>query len=435
MNEYPSWGFYPPTPPQEHFFFGSRLESIPTSKKSLLPRGLGRSYGDSCLNGDGILLHTRQLNHFISFSEETGVLRCEAGLSFDEILRFCVPRGWFLPVTPGTKFVTVGGAIANDVHGKNHHTAGNFGHHILSFELLRSTGEKYICSRSQNSEMFHATIGGLGLTGVITWAEFALTRISSSFIAQEQIQFTSLKEFFRLSEESEKDFEFTVSWVDCLNSDKDVRGIFIRGNYCADPQPENFLVHKPETFKSVPFFLPEWVLNKLSIRAFNKVYYNKNLAAKKIDIVHYEPFFYPLDSIHHWNKIYGRRGFLQYQFVVPYKTDSGAALGEIFSILQRSQMGSFLAVLKTFGTRPSEGLMSFPQEGVTLALDFPNYGDQLLKILEECDRIVRYAGGAVYPAKDARMSRENFGAFFPRLNEFEKYLDPHLSSSFWRRVK
>ncbi|KYG64181.1 FAD-linked oxidase [Bdellovibrio bacteriovorus] len=433
--DYPSWGFYPVIKNQSVYTVPSRNAQIPSFGSSSLPRGLGRSYGDSCLNEDGTLLLSNQLTHFISFDENTGILRCEAGISFDEILQFAVPRGWFLPVTPGTKFVTVGGAIANDVHGKNHHRAGNFGHHVLSFELIRSTGERIVCSRSSHSDFFFATIGGLGLTGLITWAEFRLTKILSSSITQEQIQFNSLSEFFVLSEQSEKEFEFTVSWVDCVTDSKDVRGIFIRGNYSDSAESNSLSVHKTETFKNIPLFFPDWILNSFSIRAFNELYYRKNLTSRKRNIVHYEPFFYPLDSIYNWNKIYGKRGFLQYQFVIPYKQDAGAALKEIFNLLKRSQMGSFLAVLKTFGSIPSEGLLSFPKEGVTLALDFPNHGETLYRTLEQCDQIVRSVKGAVYPAKDARMSKESFAEFYPRINEFEKYIDPNFSSSFWRRVK
>lgn len=436
MINHPSWGLFPKVQKQTYIDLEHRLSPLPSAAGLLLPRGLGRSYGDSCLNESGTLLGSARLNHFISFDPQSGIIRCEAGVSFDEILQLVVPKGWFLPVTPGTKFISVGGAIANDVHGKNHHHAGNFGHHVICFELLRSTGERIFCSRAENADLFFATIGGLGLTGFITWAEFQLKKIPSAWIEQEQIQFHSLSQFFALSEISEKDYEFTVAWVDCVNSATDIRGIFIRGNY-AKPlaKHKNLKVHNTASFKTIPCFLPEWLLNSFSIKAFNELYYRKNLSIEKKSVVHYDPFFYPLDSIHHWNKIYGKRGFLQYQFVVPYKADSGATIAKIFNILKRSQMGSFLAVLKTFGSVKPEGLLSFPQEGVTLALDFPNCGEKLIKVLEKCDEIVRQAQGTVYPAKDARMSTESFATFFPRAAEFEKHMDPQFSSSFWRRVR
>ncbi|MGZ3774661.1 MAG: FAD-binding oxidoreductase [Bdellovibrio sp.] len=444
MSKHPSWGLYPKITQQNFCELDNRYAllsscSSPSNsaliKESILPRGVGRSYGDSCLNETGTLIGSGRLNHYISFDKEAGIIRCEAGVLFGDILQLVVPQGWFLPVTPGTKFVTVGGAIANDVHGKNHHVAGNFGHHVLSFEILRSSGERLHCSRSENTELFYATIGGLGLTGFITWAEFKLCKISSAWIEQEQIQFQSLSDFFKIATDSEKDYDFTVAWVDCVNKANDIRGIFIRGNFAPAQKVENFKIHNSQSANSVPFYFPEWTLNSFSIRVFNELYYRKNLTSFKKNIVHYDPFFYPLDSIHHWNKIYGRRGFLQYQFVVPFKEDSGKAISQIFDILKQSQMGSFLAVLKTFGSMKSEGMLSFPQEGVTLALDFPNYGKKLLTVLEQCDAIVKEAKGAIYPAKDARMGAHNFAAFFPRLNEFDKYIDPQFSSSFWRRVR
>ncbi|XGC82249.1 FAD-dependent oxidoreductase [Bdellovibrio bacteriovorus] len=427
-----SWGMFPKVFKQVLINLPYRFSKLPEATQTLLPRGLGRSYGDSCLNDSGILIGSQQLNHFIDFSRSSGVLRCESGVSFDEILKLVVPEGWFLPVTPGTKFVTVGGAIANDVHGKNHHKAGNFGHHVIQFELLKSTGERIICSREQNSDLFYATIGGLGLTGFITWAEFRLTKIPSTWIAQEQIQFQSLDEFFKINEASEKNYEYTVAWVDCVSSSKDIRGIYLRGNFAS---VKDFRLHKSSGFKTIPFFFPSWVLNKFSIKAFNALYYRKNLTKVKTDIVHYDPFFYPLDSIHQWNKIYGKNGFLQYQFVIPYKGTNWQAVSKIFDIIKSSEMGSFLAVLKTFGPIESEGMLSFPQEGLTLALDFPNYGDKLFKVLDECDEIVKNAGGRVYPAKDARMSASSFAVFYPRITEYKKYVDPSFSSSLWRRVK
>ncbi len=434
MN-YPSWGFYPQPSLQDYLDLPLRTALFPTSSKSVLPRGLGRSYGDTCLNEEGLLLGSGRLHHLIAFDPKNGVLTCESGLSFDEILKFIVPKGWFLPVTPGTKFITVGGAIANDIHGKNHHTSGNFGHHVLALELMRSNGDRIECSRNQNSDLFYATIGGLGLTGFITWAQFRLAPLASSWIQQEQIQFNSLEEFFELSASSEGKNEFVVSWVDCVHPKKDLRGILIRGNQSSPVESDNLIPHRGSSLKTIPGFFPDWCLNSFSIRIFNELYYRKNLTSHKTNKIHYDPFYYPLDSIHHWNKIYGRRGFLQYQFVVPYKHDNGKALHEIFELIRSSQMGSFLAVLKTFGSIPSEGLLSFPREGVTLALDFPNYGPALLQVLNDCDQIVQRAQGAVYPAKDARMSKESFACFFPKADEFKRFVDPQFSSSFWRRVR
>lgn len=397
---------------------------------SVLPYGLGRSYGDSCLNDRQTILSTRALDKFISFDRSNGILCCQAGVSLAEILNFLVPQGWFLPVTPGTKFVTVGGAVANDVHGKNHHCAGNFGHQVLQFELVRSDG-RYICSPQENSELFHATIGGMGLTGLITWVAFKLKPIHNPLIVQEVVRYETLEEFFALSEESERNCEYTVSWIDCLSSGRTLgRGHYMRGNHA--PAQSGIQV-KPGKKLTVPFDAPHFALNEFTLNAFNTAYYWRQPQRLKGFTSHYDPFFYPLDSIHHWNRIYGKRGFLQYQCVVPFD-DGASAIRAILARISQAKMGSFLAVLKTFGSIPSVGYMSFPRRGVTLALDFPNKGEPLFRLLEDLDSITRSAGGAVYPAKDARMSKESFKTFFPRFEEFSHYVDPMFSSSFLRRV-
>lgn len=431
--KYPSWGLIPEVKSEITLmaeskdmsgFFARALDQ----SQSLLGRGLGRSYGDSCLNDGGALLVGTGLNKFISFDAERGLLTCEAGVSFDEILKTFVPKGWFLPVTPGTKFVTVAGAIANDVHGKNHHAAGNFGHFVESILLARSDGAEINCSRNENTELFFATIGGLGLTGLILKASFYLRPIQSAFIDEEQIRFKSLKEFFELSKQSEENYEYTVAWVDCING-KDLKGIFIRGNHS---EYGDLIPHKPSKIK-VPIFLPNWVLNSLSIRIFNWLYYLKNFKKVKTRHVHYEPFFYPLDAIQNWNRIYGKRGFYQYQFVLPDEPTTHGALEEIFSLIKKSGQGSFLAVLKTFGEIPSQGLMSFPHSGVTLALDFANT-PKTHHLFDELEKKVLKAGGRVYPAKDAHMSQEAFRQFYRNTEDFKKYVDARFASSFSRRV-
>ncbi|MDQ3230352.1 MAG: FAD-binding oxidoreductase, partial [Pseudobdellovibrionaceae bacterium] len=341
--------------------------------------------------------------------------------------------GWFLPVTPGTKFITVGGAIANDIHGKNHHCDGTFGHHLLRFELLRSDGQRLLCSRTQNTPYFHATIGGLGLTGVITWAEFKLKPVFNPFITQEVVRFRNLDEFFVLSEESESEYAYTVSWVDCVAKGKGLgRGLFIRGNHASSIMSHVKNLKSGGT-RSVPIDFPAWALNSLSVKIFNNLYYRKQFKDFKRTTISYDPFFYPLDSIHHWNRIYGKRGFLQWQCVVPF-ADGRDAIQELLGRIAKSGYGSFLAVLKTFGKMPAIGMLSFPKEGVTLALDFPMAGPKLFQLLDELDGIVGNAGGAIYPAKDARMSSESFQKFFPRVEEFLQYKDPKFSSSLWRRV-
>jgi len=434
-NSYQSWGRYPKIASAEvqTIYWRSELPDLARFEEPVLPFAYGRSYGDSCLNEGGVTIDVSHLRHFISFDEEQGLLCCEAGVSLAEILELIVPRGWFIPVSPGTKFVSVGGAIANDIHGKNHHKAGTFGCHVTRFELLRSDGQRLICSPDENSELFRATIGGLGLTGIILWAEFRLKPIVNPFIDMQRIRFSSLEEFIEISAETDQDYEYTMSWVDILIGGKGLcRGIFMCGNN--DQSKERA---KQSTGKklplAVPFDFPSFVLNTLTVKAFNEVFYHSQLSKRVHKVVPYEPFFYPLDSIHEWNRMYGKRGFLQYQFVVPFE-DGFDAMREILNRIRRSGEGSFLTVLKKFGDIQSPGMLSFPRPGITLALDFAYSGKKTLQLLDDLDKIVRESGGAVYPAKDARMSAESFQAFFPHWKEFAKYVDPHFSSSFWRRV-
>ena len=431
MNDFQSWGNIPVVQ-QSILKPVWRNSSIPElDHTTILPYGLGRSYGDSCLNNGGTLCVTSNLNHFISFDSVNGLLRCEAGVSLDEILNLVVPHGWFLPVTPGTKYVTVGGAIANDVHGKNHHVTGTFGCHVTQFELIRSDGSRLICSPDSSQELFSATISGLGLTGLITWAEISLKKISSTMIDLETIRFSNIDEFFELSNESDNDWEYTVSWIDCLATGKDLgRGLFMRGRH-AD-QTDELSPHKPAKL-AIPFAMPGFLLNSYSIAAFNNIYYRKNTNIKSQKFVHYDPFFYPLDSIRSWNNMYGKRGFYQYQCVVPIE-DGADITRKLLHVISESKQGSFLSVLKKFGNMKSPGMLSFPREGITLALDFQNHGKSTLMLMEILDQIVVAAGGAVYPAKDARMSTSCFQHYYPQWNEFSKYIDPGFSSSFWRRV-
>ncbi|MBT8440504.1 MAG: FAD-binding oxidoreductase [Gammaproteobacteria bacterium] len=400
--------------------------------KPILPFGNGRSYGDVCLNEGGILLDCRHMDRFISFDTEAGILRCEAGILLFEILQLTVPSGWFLPVTPGTQFVTVGGAIANDVHGKNHHKAGTFGRYVRCFELLRSDGKRTICSKDENTDFFKATIGGLGLTGVITWVEIQLHHINNPYIDQEVIRYRNLDEFFALARESDQAYEHTVAWVDCLAKGKQLgRGLFIRGNYTEHIEGK---LSKPSTMRlTFPVDPPFALINGLTLKVFNSLYYRKQWSKRVKSMVYYEPFFYPLDAIYAWNKLYGSKGFFQYQCAVP--TDQMKdAIREILERIGKAGIGSFLAVLKLFGDKPSPGLLSFPMPGATLALDFPNNGARTLRLLDQLDGVTRESGGRVYPAKDARMRPEDFQAGYQQWKTMEAYIDPHISSSFWRRV-
>ncbi len=432
--DYASWANYPAASPSKVIPLHWQPDELPLDEAegTLLPFGYGRSYGDTCLNNGATIMDATRMNRFTAFDAENGVLRCEAGVILADILELIVPQGWFLPVTPGTKFVSVGGAIANDVHGKNHHVMGTFGRHVTLFELLRSDG-KYLCSPTENSELYRATIGGLGLTGLILWAEFRLQPIPGPNIDQELIKFGSVEEFFELSEDSNESHKYTVAWIDCLATGKNLgRGLFTRGNFAWQKQNSGGL-DLSKIKPTVPFDFPEFALNRYSVQAFNQLYYRKQLTKRVRSVIHYEPFFYPLDAIHHWNRIYGKRGFLQYQCVVPYKTDLGP-IRRILQSIAASGEGTFLVVLKTFGEVTSPGMLSFPRPGVTLALDFAMQGQSTLQLCEHLDEIVRSAGGAVYPAKDARMSPASFQTYFPQWREFSRYIDPNFSSSFWRRV-
>lgn len=393
--------------------------------ESLLPYGMGRSYGDSCLNEGRDLLDCTPLNRILEFDWEAGCVRVEAGITIADLLDVIVPHGWFLPVTPGTKFVSVGGAIANDVHGKNHHRAGTFGNHVEQIMLFRSDGSELLCSPTSDPDLFRATIGGLGLTGVIGWADLRLKRIAGNAIEVETIPFEGVDEFLALSRASDETWEYTVAWADCL-SGRTSRGIFFRGNHAA-----RTLVHQSRPL-SIPSAFPSLVLNSATVSLFNRLYYNLNTRRKGSSLIHYEKFFYPLDSLLNWNLLYGKRGFVQYQCVLPY--EQGGVVKSILETVSIPGQLCFFAVLKAFGNITSPGLLSFPRPGLTLALDFPMQGASTLKLLDALDGLVSANGGALYPAKDARMSAAMFRTSFPKWERFLAFVDPKLSSSFWRRV-
>jgi FAD/FMN-containing dehydrogenase len=408
--------------------FRDEVERFATAdREPRLAVGLRRSYGDVCLSSLGRVLDMAGLDRFISFDAATGLLRAEAGISLSQILRFAVPRGFFLPVTPGTRFVTLGGAIANDVHGKNHHRAGTFGCHVTRIGLVRS-GRGLLEIGPEDGELFAATVGGLGLTGVILWAEIRLTPIASATIDGEALPFGSLDDFLRLARESEASHEFTVAWVDCSRREGEVAGVFFRGDWSR----EGGLRTHEDRGPGVPFDAPAKLLNPLTLAAFNRAYRALHGGAPKRFRKHYQSFFYPLDGIGGWNRLYGRAGFFQYQCVVPYA--EAGAIAALVRRIARSGQGSFLSVLKTFGERPSPGLLSFPRPGVTLALDLPNRGEETLALLHDLDGTVREAGGRLYPAKDGRMPPQMFRAGYPQLDRFLPQIDPSMQSDFARRV-
>jgi FAD/FMN-containing dehydrogenase len=392
-----------------------------------LPFGNGRSYGDVCLNPEGVLWSTMNLDRFIDFDQVTGLLTCEAGVLLRDLQRMVVPRGWMLPVMPGTQLITVGGAIANDVHGKNHHVMGTFGDHVKRLHLLRTSGEHISCSPTENPQWFLATLGGVGLTGFITKATLQLRPVQGPWIESENLPFHDLTEFFDLADSSEAEWEHTVSWIDCLN--KKGRGVFTRGNHVGSQD-------RPQTSRhviDVPFVPPVSIVNRFSLRPFNWAYYQLQANKRKATLVNYEAFFHPLDNVKNWNRVYGPRGFYQYQSVLPTSKGKDSVLAMLKAISAKGE-GSFLAVLKTFGNRKPLGMMSFPMPGVTLALDFPNKGKKTLALMKSLDDIVRDSGGRIYAAKDSCMPRDLWESGYPKLAEFLTYRDPGISSAFSRRL-
>ncbi len=431
VNRYQSWGRYP-----KHEQLARVLPDVigalelPVGEK-VLPFGNGRSYGDSCLTS-GVVLDTVRLNRIIAFDDVTGVMRCEAGVLIADVLARAVPRGWFVPVTPGTKFVTIGGAIANDVHGKNHHKRGTFGCHVMGFELLRSEGGKRWCTPTQNTDLFRATIGGLGLTGLITWADVQLIPIRSSRIDQVMTPFGSLTEFMALASAADTTHEYSVAWIDSLATGRALgRGLFIKGNHADERGP--LLVARRRQRLLVPFTPPVPLIGRATLWAFNALYRQQTLGKEKVSRPAFEPFFYPLDAINGWNRLYGPRGLLQHQSVVPLM-DGLAVVAELLERSQRAGLGSFLTVLKVFGDVPSPGVLSFPMSGLTLTLDFANTGPAVFSLLEDLDRVVVEASGRVNPYKDARMSPATFASSFPVADALRPFIDPAFSSLFWERV-
>jgi len=394
-----------------------------------LATGNGRSYGDTALPAAGLAINTREMNRILDFDAESGVLRAEAGILLGDIINHIVPFGWFLPVTPGTRFVSLGGALANDVHGKNHHRAGSFGQHVRAFELVRSDGTRRVCSRTSHADIFAATIGGMGLTGLVTWVEIALKRTVTPDVIEETIRFGSIAEFLKLSAQSDRDFEYSVAWIDSsVRGARRGRGLFMRANHAGDNTVEPF-AGGPRL--GVPFMPPVSPMRPGTISLLNKL----NFAASSEGVRRrgHRKYFYPLDGIADWNRIYGRRGFHQHQCVLPHETAEDA-IGEILAAAHKAGMYSFISVLKAFGDAPAAGLLSFARRGVTLALDFPNTGEATDGLLAQLDAITLAAGGAVNPYKDSRMPLAVFEASFPNWRDMAPFIDPLAESAFSKRL-
>ncbi len=405
-----SWGRYPLV--TSRFCYASDLAMIRDAMRladTLIPRGLGRSYGDSALAQHVLCL--RSMDHFIHFDDTEGVVRCEAGVSLSDVLDVFVPKGWFLPVTPGTKFVTVGGAIASDVHGKNHHLHGCFSEYLVSFQLMLADGSVIECSREAHAELFYATCGGMGLTGVILTATFKLKKIDSAFIDETIIKAENLSQLFELFEQY-KTATYSVAWVDCLATGNSLgRSLFMLGEHAQ----EGTLLPSKNKKITIPCTMPAWLLNQYSISAFNALYYHKQRQNEVSHRVHYDKFFYPLDGLNHWNRLYGKNGFTQYQFVLP-KSSGLTGMTEILEKITESRRGSFLSVLKACGPA-NENPLSFPMEGYSLALDF-KMESGLFQLLDSLDKIVASYGGRIYLTKDVRLPENMFKQTYARWQEF-----------------
>ncbi|MFA6903703.1 MAG: FAD-binding oxidoreductase [Gallionellaceae bacterium] len=465
-----------------------RYADLRPTTETLIARGQGRSYGDASLNENGRVILTERLDRMLSLDVQQGILKAEAGVTLAEILPVIVKQGWFLPVTPGTKYVSLGGCVAADVHGKNHHHDGGFGDHVLGIDLIMADGSHKTCSASENAEIFWATVGGMGLTGIISEVTLKLIPIQTAKMMVSQHAANNLEHLFQLLQNPALDDQYSVAWIDCLAKGGQLgRGIAMFGHHAtiaelgesysteanpsqppldrggADLAPltkggadsalpltrgswrgfaskrlsQNPLQTKPRRMRSLPFNFPSWILNPLSISLFNKLYFYRESRRKSPFLTDYDSYFYPLDSIGQWNRMYGKRGFVQYQCVIPEAT---ALIGMIALLkeLSASRRSSFLAVLKRFGAE-GKAPLSFPMPGYTLALDLPIRDKGLFSLLDKLDHIVLQHGGRVYLAKDARISAESFRSMYPRFEMWLKLknkIDPsnRFSSSMARRL-
>ena len=416
-----NWGKYPALEAKLSYYRPEQriFEDLPW-----IPRGLGRSYGDASLGTN--MVSCMRFNRFLDFDDENGLLYCEAGVTFEDLLTYLLPKGWFPPVTPGTKYVSLGGALAANVHGKNHHQEGAIARYVQSFELLTGSGELLLCSRTQHADLFWATLGGMGLTGMILRIKLQLKAVESAWMKTASIKARNLEEILLMLNEFESD-TYSVAWLDCLTKGKDKgRSILLKGEHVRLDQIPKVWDQKipfsiPKKRKiSVPFDFPSSVLNKYSAQLFNYAFYHKQLSQSVHRIMDYDAFFYPLDSIQHWNRIYGTSGFIQYQFVIP-KEAGQKGLSHILNYIQQAGRGAFLTVLKLFGEE-DEGLISFPMAGYTLAMDFPIKAG-LFALLDELDHLVADYGGRVYLAKDARLLPNMLIRMYPQLTAFREVLN------------
>jgi FAD/FMN-containing dehydrogenase len=396
---------------------------------TFLPYGNGRSYGDTCLTSRGVHADMRAMNRIIDLDLEQGIVTAEPGVMLGDLIAQLRGTGWFPPVVPGTQFITLGGALANDIHGKNHHGAGTFGCHVSSFRLLRSDGKTFDCSPAAHSDLYAATIGGLGLTGIVTQLRLKLMRAPAHDISALTIPFAGLGGYFDLSDSEAEGSPYAVAWIDQLATGRKAgRGLMMLGRHADNDAPL-----RRKLPLTVPFQPPIALINPLSLRAFNTAYFAAGARKRGWTRVPSQSFFFPLDAVGHWNRLYGPRGLFQHQSVIPLSA-AREVISRMLAATRAAGEASFLTVLKKFGALRSPGLMSFPREGHTLTLDFPNRGSRTLALLERLDAMVVEAGGAVNPYKDARMSLATFKACFPQWEALETLRDPAILSDFWTRT-
>lgn len=409
--------------------------------RGVVARGLGRAYGDAAQNAGGLVLDATALSGVVDADLEGGVVTARAGTSLDALMRWLIPRGWFL-VTPGTRYVTVGGAIASDIHGKGHHVDGTFGNKVSSFRLLTGTGETIDVDRDTNPDLFWATTGGMGLTGIILDATFELIRTETRFIRVDEERCADLETMFAAMETSDDAYRYSVAWIDCGARGKHLgRGVLGRGNHAVlDEIPKAKRSHAhtfgPRHLAIAPPLFPSGLINPWTVKAFNAFWYHKTRLTHRGSLQDIGVFFHPLDLVDEWNTIYGRRGFVQYQFVVPFGAEN--TVRQIIETLSNENLPSFLAVLKRFGPA-NPGMLSFPIPGWTLAVDIPVHRSTLDRTLDRFDEMVLQAGGRVYLAKDARTRPENLERMYPRLAQWRAVraeVDPErrITSDLARRL-
>ncbi len=409
------------------------VRSEPAGPRCLVIGNL-RSYGDEVLNAEGRYVRTTRCDRILAFDADAGTVTAECGITLRELQQRLEPSGFMLPVTPGTAHLTLGGAIANDVHGKNHHAAGTFGRFVRRFALARSSGQILECSRDQHADYFAATIGGMGLTGAITSATLDLRRVASPLLCVHSTRFANLAEFFALDARADHSHEYTVAWIDCLGKGRSLgRGIYSVADHLSSQPASGARARRSGGYRlAIPWELPVSPVNRLSLALMNSLYYGTHRTGEQI--IHCQDWLYPLDAINHWNRLYGRRGFFQFQCVVP-GAHAREAVKQMLETISAREQGSFLAVLKNFGSLPSPGLMSFPMPGTTLALDFPNRGERTRELLLELYEITATAGGRLYPAKDACSPETSLERGYPNYARFKQFVDPGFASLMARRLQ